>query len=218
MADVMRTNLRFAVALTLLLGTGWFLHAREKKEIVLPHVPLATFPNNVGAWTGTNIPIDSETREVLGPGDFLLRRYEIADADEPSVYLFVAYFPSQRTGDTMHSPRNCLPGAGWEPIHSRTVALRFGNELVTANQYVIAKGLERQLVLYWYESQGAAIASEYRAKIQLVLNAIRTGRSDGALIRISTPYVSGESDEDALRRLTAFGDQAVPLIYADLPR
>jgi EpsI family protein len=217
MADVMRANLRFAIAVALLLGVGWFLHAREKSEIVLPHRPLVAFPNHVGDWAGTSIPIDSETLEVLGPGDFLLRRYDAADTDAP-IYLFIAYFPSQRTGEAMHSPRNCLPGAGWEPVRNRVVALRFGNEMVTANQYVIAKGLERQLVLYWYKSQGEAVASEYRAKIKLVLNSIRTGRSDGALIRISTPYLAGESDDDAMRRMKSFADPAVPLIDTYLPR
>lgn len=218
MADLIRRNVRFSIALLLLLGAGWLLHARERNEIVLPHQPLATFPNEFGTWSGTNVPIDNDTRDVLGPGDFLLRGYETSSTDVPPVYLFVAYFPSQRTGDTMHSPRNCLPGAGWGAIHHRIVTLQFGGKAITANQYVIAKGPERQLVLYWYESQGESIASEYQAKVKLVLNAIRTNRSDGALIRISTPYLAGESDEDAMKRLTSFADPAIPLISAYLPR
>jgi len=216
----MVTHGRFAIVVALLLGTGWFLHARERNEIIVPHALLAVFPTHLDVWDGTEISIDKKTAEVLGPGDFLLRQYENHDAtDEPPVYLFVAYFPTQRTGDTMHSPQNCLPGAGWEAVENQTVTLQFGNAPpFPANKYVIQKGLSRQIVLYWYLAQGHAIASEYRAKIHLVLDAIRTNRSDGALIRLSTPTLPGESSEVAMQRLQAFAGLAVPQLDAFIPK
>jgi EpsI family protein len=215
----MKTFGRFVIVVALLFGTGWFLHARERNEIIPPHTPLAVFPTHLDGWSGTDVPIDKGTADVLGPGDFLLRDYENQDTDEPPVYLFIAYFPSQRTGDTMHSPQNCLPGAGWQPVERQTVTLQFGNAPpFPTNKYVIQKGLSRQIVLYWYLAQGHAIASEYRAKIHLVLDAIRTNRSDGALIRLSTPTLPGESSEVAMQRLQAFAGLAVPQLDAFIPK
>jgi EpsI family protein len=210
---------RFAIAIVLLVGTGWFLHARERNEIIPPHLPLATYPPQLQAWTGTTIPIDKETTDVLGPGDFLLRQYEQKDGDEPAVYLFVGYFPSQRTGDTMHSPKNCLPGAGWQPIENNRVMLQLAEgPPFPANQYVIEKGLERQLVVYWFQAQGRAVASEYEAKIELVLNAIRTNRTDGALIRFSTPMTQGEATSAAMARLKSLAEVSVPALDGFLPK
>jgi EpsI family protein len=202
-----------------LVGTGWLLHAREGVEVVPPHPPLSTFPTQLQSWTGTDITIEKETRDVLGPGEFLLRRYDNQAAEEPTADLFIAYFPSQRTGDTMHSPQNCLPGSGWSPVEKRLVTLMVpGVAAFPANRYVIAKGEERELVLYWYLSHGRALASEYRAKIALVLDSIRTKRSDGSLIRITTPLLPGETIDAGMRRLAPFADQVVPRLNRYIPR
>jgi EpsI family protein len=215
----MKTFPRLVTALVLLLGTGGYLQVRAHSENVPEHLALKTFPARLDAWNGTDIAIDKGTAEVLGPGDFLLRQYANPDSDEPPVYLFVAYFPTQRTGDTMHSPQNCLPGAGWEPLGKQTVNLHFGSSSpFPANLYVVEKGLSKQLVLYWYESQGRAVASEYRAKINLVVDAIRTNRSDGALIRLSTPALPDESEDAALERLKSFANVAVPQLDGYIPR
>jgi EpsI family protein len=214
---VKRIDLRFLVAAVLILGTAWLLHARETFEVIPPHQPLAEFPAQIGSWSGVDVPIDNETREVLGSGEFLLRHYSGADA-EPNIDLFIAYFPSQRTGDTLHSPKNCLPGSGWSELSKdhTTLSLPDGTYF-PANKYVIAKGSEHQLVLYWYLSQGQAQASEYSNKVTMVLNSMRKNRSDGSLIRISTPLEPGETDEAALQRLTPFVDAVIPRLNAYIP-
>jgi len=106
--------------------------------------------------TGADLSIAKDALDTLGPGDFLLRVYQNADQPEPPLDLFIAYFPSQRTGDTIHSPQNCIPGAGWTPIHADRIVLSVqGYPPFPANRYVIAKGDSRQFVLYWYWSHCA---------------------------------------------------------------
>jgi EpsI family protein len=200
-------------------GTGWLLHARTGNEVVPARPKLASFPIELGAWKGTDVPIDPAAAEVLGKGDFLLRRYEDQEADEPFTDLFIAYFASQRTGDTIHSPKNCLPGSGWSPADYRRVTLHMPEVApFEVNQYVVAKGAERQLVLYWYLAHGQAVASEYRAKIDLVLDAIRLNRSDGSLVRMSTPMLTGETTDAAMQRLLPLAGQIVPQLNTYIPR
>src|SRR5262249_30001842 len=148
--------------------------------------------------------------EVLGPGDFLLRIYRSRSVTEP-VDLFLAYFPSQRAGDTIHSPKNCLPGAGWSPLESSRISVSLqGRAGFPANRYVIGRGADRQLVLYWYWAHDRAVASEYWAKFYLVADSIRLNRSDGSLVRLTTPIERDESDDAAQQRLLSFAEEAIP--------
>ncbi len=119
----MNSNLRFALALILMLGTALFLQARNRGEVFPSRKPLAQFPEQVGNWSGTDVEIPKDIRDILGPGDFLLRVYHDQQERLPNTDMFIAYFPSQRAGDTIHSPKNCLPGAGWTPIDSARVPL-----------------------------------------------------------------------------------------------
>jgi len=157
--------------------------------------------------------------DILGPGDFLQRFYENTAASQPYVDLFLAYFPSQRAGDTIHSPKHCLPGAGWLPTESSRISISLPDHRpFEANRYVIAKGDERQLVLYWYLAHDRALASEYWAKFYLIADSIRLNRSDGSLIRIITPLPSGESVDAAQQRLLAFAANVVPRLDRYIPR
>jgi len=212
----MSPHIRFGVAAALLVATGLFLHGRN--EIVPARQPLASFPHQLGDWSGTDVEIPQDVRNVLGPGDFLLRVYGRGEA-QPGVDLFVAYFPSQRTGDTIHSPKNCLPGAGWSPVSSSRVGLSVpGHASIPANRYVIAKGGDRELVLYWYWSHDRAVASEYWAKFYLVADSMRLNRSDGSLLRVTTPLLPDESEGAAQQRLISLVDEVVPRLEDYIPR
>jgi len=215
----MKSQIRFIVALALLVGTALFLQARNRGEVFPARMPLASFPQQLGNWTGTDVEIEKEIRDVLGPGDFMLRVYRAQDARQPSNDLFIAYFPTQRAGDTIHSPKNCLPGAGWTPIDSSRISLEVGGHSpFPVNRYVIAKGSDRLLVLYWYWAHDRAVASEYWAKIYLVTDSIRMNRSDGALVRLTTRMLPGESVEAAMTRLTPFAGHVVPLLNEYIPQ
>jgi EpsI family protein len=215
----MRSYWRFSAAAVLLIVTALFLQARSSNEIQPPREPLASLPHQLGAWSGTDITIPQEILDILGAGDFLLRVYRVPDTTKSYVDLFVAYFPSQRSGDSIHSPKNCLPGAGWSPVESSRVTLSLpGHAPFPANRYVIAKGEDRMLVLYWYLSHNRAVASEYWAKFYLVTDAMRLNRSDGSLIRVTTPLRQGESIDEAQQRLTSLAGNLTPVIDRYVPR
>jgi EpsI family protein len=209
---------RFLVAALLLLGTAMLLQARARSEIYPPRLPLKQFPAQLGVWSGTDVAIEKDVLEVLGPGDFLVRIYQNQEKT-PYIDLFIAYFRSQRAGDTIHSPQHCLPGAGWAPIENKRIMLTMpGHEPFPANRYLIAKEDSRQLVLYWFWAHDRGVASEYWAKFYLVADAIKLNRSDGALVRITTPMYPGETADAAQHRILPFASDVMPLLNSYIPR
>ena len=215
----MKSYWRFAAAALLLTVTAIFLEARTSREVVPAREMLASLPHQLGPWTGTDFAIPQDILDILGAGDFLLRVYRTSETPQPYVDLFIAYFPSQRSGDSIHSPKNCLPGAGWSPVESERVTLSLpGHTPFPANRYVIAKGEDRMLVLYWYLAHDRAVASEYWAKFYLVADAMRLNRSDGSLIRVTTPLGRGENMDTAQQRLLSLAENVTPLIDRYIPR
>jgi EpsI family protein len=210
---------RFLPAALLLIATAIFLQARTRGEVFPPRQPLPSFPQQLGSWEGTDIAIDDDALQVLGPGDFLLRVYRDEQSTQPPLDLFIAYFPSQSAGDTIHSPKNCLPGAGWLPVQSSRTMLSMANHApFPVNRYVIAKGDARQLVLYWYWAHDRGVASEYWAKYYLVADSIRMNRSDGSLVRLKTVMSPGESADSAMQRLLPFAERILPRLDDYIPR
>lgn len=214
MSDVHK---RFAAAAVSMLFAAIFLQARQRAEIFPSRAPLASFPQQLGNWTGTDVPLDSDTLKVLGPGDFLLRSF--TDDQDAPLDLFIAYFPSQRAGDTIHSPQHCLPGSGWVPIENHAITMAMPDHTpFPVNRYVIRKGDDRRIVLYWFWAHDRGIASEYWAKFYLVADSLRMNRSDGALVRITSPMYQGESADAAEQRLMPFTNSVLPLLNIYIPR
>lgn len=211
------SHLRFFAVIVLLSATALFLHVRSAVERIPRADDLSAFPQQLGDWHGLDQAIPPTYLDVLGPGRFLSRLYVNGGSNVP-VDFFLAYFPSQKTGDTIHSPKNCLPGAGWTAVETTQVLLRpSSGKSFSANRYVIAKGTDRMLVLYWYEAHSRRVASEYWAKFWLVADAIRKNRTDGALVRIITPIGPNESVGAAEIRATAFAAEVLPLLSRYIP-
>jgi EpsI family protein len=210
-------SFRFWSAILLLSATVVVLHARPNTDRNPPTEPLSLFPNNIGGWVGADQSIDQETLDVLGSGDFLSRIYT-GDESAPPVNLFLGYFPTQRTGQTIHSPKHCLPGSGWTFESSTYLTL---NDLKgrphRVGEYVIANGDERQFVIYWYEAHGRSVASEYAAKLYLVADAIRMNRTDGALLRVVTPVSPRDGIAGARARAEVFTARIAPLLPQFIP-
>lgn len=215
---------KYLVVAGLLASTLTVLSLRSDQDYVPPHQPLEQFPETMGQWTARDIPLDPEVLKVLGNGFFLNRVYEepvsAGTASQPTgpVGLFIGYFPSQRTGDAIHSPQNCLPGAGWTFLSSHPLDLKADNgKTYRIGEYLISNGEIRQEVLYWYREQGRTVAGEYRAKLDMIVDAMRHNRTDGALIRVITPIEPGEDLADAHNRAVAFTARMVPLLPAYIP-
>lgn len=213
-----KTVARVLLVVLLLAATGLYLQARQGKEVVPPAPEAASFPSQVGSWTGQDQAIPPEILRVLGPGDFLSRTYTNSAAGVPYVDFFIGYFPSQSTGDTIHSPKNCLPGSGWTPMETGYLQIPLaGRPPLQVNRYIIAQSSARDLVLYWYQAHGRTTPSEYWARLYLVADAIRVNRTDGALVRIITPIAPGETISSAQNRAVGFAQQVVPAIDNYIP-
>jgi EpsI family protein len=210
---------RFAFAALLIGSTAVFLQAHNRQEASPPRLPLQSFPVQLGQWIGADQTIDKDALEVLGNGEFLLRIYQNREKSQPYADLFIAYYRSQRSGETPHSPQHCLPGSGWTPVENTRVTLSMsGHKPFPVNRYVIAKGDSRQIVFYWFWAHDRGVASEYWAKVYLVSDSIRLHRSDGALIRITSPIQAGETADAAQQRLSPFIDGVLPLLDNYIPR
>jgi EpsI family protein len=211
---------KFGVVVTLLLAAALVLHARGDVDRVPPSTPLTEMPQTIGSWVGVDVPLDTEVLQVLGKGFFLNRTYTPA-GDENStipVGLFIGYFPTQRTGQSIHSPQNCLPGAGWVFDSSGVTTLRNPDGTTAeVGEYVISNGPVRAEVLYWYRSQGRSIANDYKAKLYTLADSIRYGRTDAALVRVVTPVRQGESAAESHQRAVGFAEQISPLLPRFIP-
>jgi EpsI family protein len=155
------------------------------KPMAAPQRTIAGFPLSLGEWRSAgDVPFTGTIESVLGVDEYVNRVYRNAQGDE--LGLYVGYYRMQRQGAAIHSPLNCLPGAGWQPVSSERVSLGdAAGPLV--NRVVVQKGEAQQLVYYWYQSSGRVIASEYWSKFYLVSDSIVRRRSDAALVRIVEP-------------------------------
>jgi EpsI family protein len=205
----------------LLLGAGAVARA-DRYDHPPSRSTFASFPTQIEQWRGIQQPpFDAETLAVLRVDDYLTRIY--VGPDRAGVGLYIGYWASQRQGSTIHSPLNCLPGAGWEPVVEGTLQLpnpRDGSAPpMTVNRVVVQKGIERQLVLYWFQSHGRYISSEYWSKIYLVTDAVRMGRSDGAIVRVIVPVANDTAAARELAEHTAIGfvHDLVPQLDPFLP-
>ncbi len=202
----MTLPVRALIACALLLGALLVLQLRSTGEAVPIRRTLESLPISLGTWRGRETSsLEPSIVSLLKVDDYLLRRY--VDADGRAIWLYVGYWSTQRKGAQIHSPRNCLPGAGWEPIEASrvTVALPAPYAPIVVNRYLIQKERDQQVVFYWYQSQGKAIAGELTAKLQMVRSAIARNRTDGALVRVSAPVTGGvaETTESLVRYVQA---------------
>jgi len=213
MSNAMRYWTMIAVLLAGTAGMGFLSHG----ESTPPARPLNEFPQDVGSYRSVaEFPFDQQTLKVLGVTDYVNRAYFSPAQGE--LGLYIGYFRTQRTGATIHSPKNCLPGAGWQPMESETYQLGLADgRKVPVNMYVISKDLDQQVVLYWYQAHGRVVASEYWGRIYMVLDAIRLNRTDAALVRITAPVRNGDVDA-ARQQAIAFAQQVAMDVDQIIPR
>jgi len=207
-----------AVAVVLLLQALAFYAFASRSETVPPVQPLILFPSVIGDWLiFRDYPIEKEVLEVLKADD-TLNRFYVNQASKELAGLYIAYFQTQRYGQAPHSPKNCLPGSGWEPVKEDYLSLSVAgwDTPITVNRYVVQHGEQKSVALYWYQSHNRVIASEYAAKFWAVVDSIRYRRSDTALVRIVVPV--GPSGIDAAEQTAAGFVQAVfPALLRQLP-
>ena len=217
-------TVRLSIVSAVLVAGSLAIGHALKTESAPAREPLAGWPLRIGGWSGQPATRLSERElAVLGVDEYLNRVYY--NEHGSPVGLYVGYYESQRQGDTIHSPLNCLPGAGWTSVSAGRIRLPVSRRgvpgaeasepWIEVNRHIVEKGADQQFVLYWYQSHGRVVASEYWAKLYLVLDAIRTNRSDGALIRVMSPVI--DPRERTERDVVDFVRAIFPLLDRYLP-
>lgn len=176
---------------------------------------LASFPQAIGEWRGHDSPLDPAVVQVTAVDDYLNRYYRSSSG---VVGLYIGYYKSQVEGESLHSPLNCLPGTGWQPVDSGTLILPGTGSAHAINKLVVEKGLDRLVVLYWYQTERRVTASEYSRKLFLVADALSRQRTDVALVRVAAPIenASATATNVAVARATPFAEHVLPEVQKHL--
>jgi EpsI family protein len=191
-----------AIVLMLLLTlAGYALSERREPEYLAR--PLETVDKQIGGWTMKgNEPLEERVLERLQLTSYISRVYE---KQGTNLGLFVAFYAQQRAGESIHSPKHCLPGSGWEIWKHDSAMVPVNGAQVEINQYSIQNSGRRMLVFYWYQSKRRIIASEYMGKILLAKDAFLDRRTGGSLVRITLPDTPSAPAEG-----TAFASVLIP--------
>ncbi len=205
---------RAVIVVALLAATGGYTARAARMDVAVQRLPLPSLSVHIDGWEGFEAaPFSDDIVAQLGVDDYINRRYVRGTA--APVIVYVGYYTSQRQGDTIHSPRNCLPGAGWLPVSFERSTIQAGDASIPVNRYLIERGLDRQAVIYWYQGRGRSVANEYANKAWLMIDAARLRRTDGGLVRMITPVT--ESPAAAFDELTAFAAALYPRLKAHIP-
>jgi len=214
-----------------LLALGALLTVGAAKQEARPlRRPLEeVVPQQILGYVGEDLGITDDEAAVAGFSNYLFRIYEKPGTTEPPEMssdevapagpwfsLYIGYYESQAHGSTIHSPKNCLPGAGWEPLSSEPVYVETDGNTATVNQYILQNGDDQALVLYWYQGRGRVAHNEYRVKLDLLRDAALHRRSDEALVRIVVP-VEGGDVHVALQVALGAAGAVIPPVTLALP-
>jgi EpsI family protein len=181
----------------LILTTGCGLLLLSSRQQTLPlRAPLAGLPREMLGYRGTDIVLDPREQAIAGMSSYAMRAFE--GGPGPAFQIYVGYYESQIQGKTIHSPKNCLPGAGWEPISAGTTRIPLARDTVTVNRYLLGKGSQTALVYYWYQGRGRVAANEYLVKWNLLRDKALSGRSEETLVRILVPFSGPTGAADSL--------------------
>lgn len=206
-----------SVVPTLLMGLGAILLLGVNRQQAVPlRAPLTSIPVEIQGYRGRDRAISPEEQQVAGMSQYLLRVFG-PSPERVAFSLYVGYYERQTQGRTIHSPKNCLPGAGWEPIGTSDRIIPVGNGRVTVQRYLLAKGDQRALVYYWYQGRGRISSNEYKVKLELLRDAALSGRTEEALVRIVLPLGGGESEPAADSLATQVATAVIPSINRALP-
>jgi EpsI family protein len=186
-------------------------------ETIKPNKPFDTFPMVIGPWAGVTSAFDQKVYDILGVDDSILATYQTTDGRFVQVY--VGFYQSQKEGEQIHSPKNCMPGSGWNIAETsiETVDVgKIGSEKnIDVIKLTLVKGSQKQVALYWFHSRGRIISSEYMQKVWLVVDSITKHRTDGSFVRLISPVV--ENEDEALEVLKDFTRAVYPYLNEYIP-
>jgi EpsI family protein len=208
-------NRRVIFVIGLVLAQAAIYYTISAKEFIPDIGPWSSFPADVNGWkAAADQPLDNDVLAELKPDDYLNRDY--VSGTGRVLNLFVGYFNSRRNGRAPHSPEWCLPGAGWKTVSTRVVFIDRGSgNPLPANEYVVEKGGQRQVVVYWYHQGERVLSSEVKAQFYAIPDMILHGRTDTSLVRIIAP-AGGGGIESARDVAFSFARDIYPLIQRQI--
>lgn len=159
--------------------------------------------------------MDEEVFNILGVEDYIMANFSKGRGQ--GVNLYVGFYQSQSKGDLIHSPKNCMPGAGWNIVQSSAIPINLpksGKTIKTA-RLLLNKDGQKQVVYYWFQSRGRIISSEYMQKVWLVVDSVTKNRTDGSFVRLIAPVIKNETEAEIL--LTQFADEIFPVLNQFIP-
>lgn len=200
-----RLTLLFAVTAALLAGTILTAGLTSRRISESLAVPLEQIDSRIDGWQAVgDEKLPDSTLHALDATSYLVRNYAI---DNLRMNLFIAFYAQQRAGESMHSPKHCLPGAGWEIWRTDSAIIPVNGHDITVNKYSIENGGTRMLMFYWYQTKTRIFSSEYLGKVLLARDTILTGRTAASIVRITLPDVPG-----ATERGISFASRLVPVV------
>ena len=205
---------RSLIASALMLLTAAYLHFGIKNKDIPPLMPLSEFPTQIGEWKGRVSHFDKKIYDVLGVDDSFLCNYK--NKRNETIQLYIGYYRSQREGELIHSPKNCMPGSGWNIVESSIVTIdvpRQGAKKVI--EMLLEKANEKMIMLYWFQSRGRIISSEYWQKIYLVIDSVVKRRTDGSFVRLIAPVLRNEKETE--KYLKDFAKELFPILDKYIP-
>jgi exosortase D (VPLPA-CTERM-specific) len=209
---------QFVVAVVLLGLTAAVSQGVEFREKIPISKPLDQFPLVIGDWKGTCQSMEQKFIDTLDLSDYTIVDYQ--NGTGKAVNFYVAYYESQRKGESIHSPETCLPGGGWVFRDAGTVKIAIAKAdqpTITVNRAVMDNKLQRQLTYFWFPARGRVLTDAYQMKFYTFWDALTRQRTDGGLVRLITPIYEGEDVARADERLQAFARDAVPVLEEFLP-
>jgi EpsI family protein len=207
---------RSCIVIVLLAGAFTVRARLDAPPPVTTAEPLSRFPSTLGEWTGRDVKLEADVIKTAAVDDHLNRQYSSPHGE---LGLYVGYYQSQRQGESLHSPLFCLPGTGWQPVVSRDTTLPLETS-PAVKELVVERGVNRMLVLYWYQTARRVTGSEYGRKLFLISDAFTSGRTDVALVRLIAPidFRDRQGQANALEIARPFGARVLPEIQARLFR
>ena len=221
MPDTRRMVTKFLPALVLLLGCGFVWQTRGQAPVRLS-APLNTTLPKFPGYESFDQTVTDEERRVAGMTDYSARAY-VHDSTA-DFFTLVSYYDRQGQGKTIHSPRNCLPGAGWEVLRGDTRTLDVDGTKHVVNHYILKNGAATTVVYYWYQGRGRVVASEYAVKWNLLRDAALLGHTEEALVRVQVPikeHIASLEDSTAtaaIAKADAFGATIAAGLLRDVAR
>ncbi len=204
----------------LLLSISLKFVIAERSEDVPARAEFSQMPLVIGSWVGREGRLDQDVLDALKLNDYVLNDYTDTESGV-TINLYVAYYISQRKGASVHSPKTCMPGGGWEMLEQTTInfneIVSSGGAPLAANRVLIKKEKSQSLVYYWFQQRGRIITNEYLAKWYIFWDALTRNRTDGALVRLVVGYSDAEGKANAEIKMQKFVEQLAPVLPKYLP-